>query len=85
MAGTALELVPYLHFQGDCEEALEHYARCLGGRLDGVQRYGDADMGMEIPEAYRTKALHARLAFGDNVLMASDDFPGQQLEPGSRV
>lgn len=85
MAGTALGLVPYLHFAGDCEEALAHYVSCLGGRLEGVQRYGDADMGMEIPEEYRNKVLHARLSFGDNVLMASDVFPGQPLETGSRV
>ena len=39
MAITAIH--PYLHFDGQCEEAFRHYEKALGARCTGIHRYRD--------------------------------------------
>ena len=36
-----LKLVPYLSFNGECEEAFKLYEKCLGGKITFMQTYGD--------------------------------------------
>jgi len=78
-----MNLVPYLHFDGNCEEALNHYKECLGGEIVGIQRYDSAPM--DVPENHKNKILHARFRFGNNMIMASDVFPGEGITNDSRV
>jgi len=75
-----MKLVPYLHFQGNCEEALNFYKDILNGKVEIVSRYNDPNMNA--PEDYKNKVLHGVIYFGDNTIMASDSFPGQQLKYG---
>jgi uncharacterized glyoxalase superfamily protein PhnB len=35
-----MELTPYLNFNGDCREAFEFYAKCLGGTMRRSGRRG---------------------------------------------
>ncbi len=65
-------LTPYLIFDGDCRDAMTHYQRCLGGRLD-VMTYGDAGHAPS-PEA-ADWVMHACLSHGPLLLMASDRSP----------
>ncbi len=37
-----MKLYPYIHFQGNAEEALNFYANVLGATILNIQRYGDA-------------------------------------------
>ena len=39
-----LQIEPYLTFNGNCEQALEFYAQCLGGKVSFMQRYGGSPM-----------------------------------------
>lgn len=32
-------LMPYLHFQGNCEEAFQFYASVFGGKIEGFSRF----------------------------------------------
>lgn len=75
-----MKLIPYLHFQGNCEEALNVYKTVLNGTVEIVSRYDDPNMNA--PEDYKNKVLHALFTFGDNSIYASDCFPGQQLKYG---
>ncbi|MGD9501992.1 MAG: VOC family protein [Methyloceanibacter sp.] len=63
---------PYLTFDGNCEEAFTAYANILGGKIAAMMRFEGAPGTEQMPAEWRQKILHARLAFGDNVLMASD-------------
>src|SRR6187401_360975 len=72
-----MKLNTYLHFDGQCREAFETYARVLGGKLALLMTYGEAPMGgKECPPAERNKIIHVRLEVGDQVLMGSDSPPG---------
>ena len=64
-------LNPYLQFDGNCREAMSFYRECLGGDLS-IQTFGEAPMGEGTPDEMRDRILHAMLAGGGMVLMASD-------------
>ncbi len=81
MSNNATALIPYLHFGGNCEEALQFYAQVLGGTVEITQRYDNQEMNA--PEDYKEKVLHGRLHFGDLHIYASDVFPGQGVAQSS--
>ncbi|WP_212005222.1 VOC family protein [Chitinophaga sp. HK235] len=75
------ELIPYITFGGNCEEALNFYANVLGGTFKIWTRYDHP--AMNAPEAYRDKVLHARLQFNGLAIYASDIFPGKEAKKNS--
>ena len=75
MATSTMELIPYLDFNGDCEEALNFYKEILDGRVEVASRYDNP--AMKAPEDYKNKILHARLYFGNLMIYASDVMPGK--------
>ena len=71
-----MRLNPYLAFDGRCREAMETYARVLGGRLDPVMTWGAGGIpASEIPPGWEDKVMHAELDLGDAVLMGADAPP----------
>ena len=70
-----MKLNPYLNFPGTCEEAMNTYAKVLGGEVVAMLAYGDMPGDHPIPDDMRTKIAHARIVIGDQVLMASDSGP----------
>ena len=74
-------LVPYLNFQGNCEDALIYYKKILDGEIEIVNRYDNP--AMQIPTDYKNKILHARFTIADMLFFASDFFPGRTLERGN--
>ena len=65
---------PYLHFQGNCRQAMAFYQSVFGGQLE-LSPYAEA------PEASPDMAasdriMHAALTIGDRMLLASDFPPG---------
>jgi PhnB protein len=72
-----MQMNPYLTFDGNCEEAFKAYERVLGGKIIAMMPHEGTPAEAHVPAEWRKKILHARLAFGDNVLMASDAPPGR--------
>lgn len=72
-----MKLVPYLTFNGNCEVALKFYAKTFGGKILGMQRFSESPM--DVPKAFGKRVLHASLKFGDNVIMASDSMPANEV------
>ncbi len=70
-----MKLTPYLHFAGNAAEALDFYAAAFGGEVTMRSTYGDSPMPTD--EDWKDKLMHARLVFGDNMIMLSDSFKGQ--------
>ena len=70
-----MKVNPYLTFDGDCEEAFKVYEKVLGGKIVAMMTHRDTPAEAHVPAEWRDKILHARLVFGDNVLMASDAPP----------
>jgi PhnB protein len=75
MSTPSIELIPYLNFDGNCEEALNFYKEILDGRIEVVNRYSNP--AMQAPDNYKNKILHARFHFGNQTIFASDVMPGK--------
>jgi len=76
-----MNLHPYLHYDGTCEEAMNFYKQALNGELTGIQTFGQSPM--PVPDDLKNRIMHAELRFGDNVIMASDSMPDQKVTPGT--
>ena len=76
------EINAYLNFDGNCHEAMTFYQRCLGGKLD-VMTFKDAPM--DSPPGAESRVMHAHLASGSAILMASDTMPGMPFQQGNNV
>lgn len=71
-----MQIVPYLNFDGDAEEAFRFYAQALGGELTEVHRFGGMP-GAEMSEAQKQRVMHVGLRLADGqMLMASDTMAG---------
>jgi PhnB protein len=72
-----MQIETYLTFNGNCEEALGFYARCLGGKALNLMRYEGSPMDNdELPPGWKQKVLHATFEAEGARFMASDSFPG---------
>lgn len=71
---------PYLHFQGQCAEALTAYADLFGGTDLQMMRYADGP-GAQAAWKDSTRIMHGQISLGDGTLMASDYPPGVEGDP----
>lgn len=57
-------IMPYLNFDGDCEEAFRLYQRAFGGQEPVFARYGEGpdDPAHPMDEAQKTKIMHGYVA-----------------------
>ena len=60
----------YLNFDGNTKEAMTFYAKCLDGQLN-IQSFGDMEQAGPHPGS-ADRTIHAHLAAGPIVIMASD-------------
>lgn len=74
------EVNAYLNFDGNCRQAMKFYEKCLGADLQ-LTTFGDMP-GNTPPEA-KDRIMHARLAKGSTLLMASDTMPGMPHNKGN--
>jgi PhnB protein len=73
---------PYLNFDGNTREAMTFYQKSLGGDLQ-IQSFADAHVPG--PPGSENRVMHARLARGNAVLMASDTMPGHPFSQGTNI
>jgi PhnB protein len=65
-----MKLNPYLSFDGNCEEALSFYAKCLNGEIVDLKRFSEMPGSTE---EQKNLVMHGILKFGgDCILFASD-------------
>ncbi len=76
-----MQMHPYLSFNGDCEAAFRHYARCLNGRLGEMFRYGGSPMADRAPAGWQDKIMHGSITIGGQVLMGADVAPDRYEAP----
>jgi PhnB protein len=76
-----MQVVPYLTFDGRCEEAFKFYAQALGAKIEAMMPNAGSPVEQHMPPDFRNKILHARLTIGDQALMASDAPPDRYQKP----
>lgn len=79
-----MQIYSYLTFNGNCREAMTFYKECLGGELT-FQTVGEMSLATKMPKRMKDCILHAMLAKGALVLMASDMVGEEGLIRGNRV
>lgn len=79
---------PYIHFNGNAEEAFTFYKSVFGGEFAMIARFKDlANAEHPIPETEANKIMHIALPIGKaDVLMGSDtpEFMGKHNENETR-
>lgn len=82
------QINPYIHFNGNAEEAFTFYRSVFGGEFSMISRFKDISIpGRTIPENEADKIMHIALPIGkSSVLMASDtpEFMGKHNENENR-
>ena len=81
-ATRTLQVTPYLSFKGDCETAFQSYAKCLGGEVGTLFRYGGSPMSHQTPADWQDKVMHGSITIGDLVLMGADVASGYEAPKG---
>jgi PhnB protein len=72
-----MQLDCYLSFNGNCEEALNFYAQCLGGKVAALMRYEGSPMDTkELPSDWKQKVMHGYVDAEGAQIMGSDMPPG---------
>jgi len=66
-----IKLNPYLNFDGNCEEAFNHYKKVFGGEFSYFSRMSDVE-NEEFPEEDKNLIMHVSLPIGNDILMGSD-------------
>ena len=78
-----MKLFPYLGFPGNCEQALNFYKEVFNGEIVQLSRYVESPMSTA--ENIKDKVMHARLRFGEVLIMASDMINDPPIRSGDNV
>jgi PhnB protein len=76
MEKQKIEIIPYLSFKGNCEEALNAYINAFGGEIHYMSRWSEntADVSKQIG-----KVMHVEFSLGNTHMAASDSFDGAEV------
>ncbi|GKU78277.1 VOC family protein [Paenibacillus sp. L3-i20] len=82
-----MSIVAYLVFNGNCREAVEHYADAFGVEVPQMATFGDSPQNPDyaLPEEAKGLIMNTRLNAFDDYIMFSDTFPGSPYTVGNHV
>lgn len=78
-----IEIIPYLSFNGNCEEALKTYIEAFGGEIYGMSRWSEETY--EVTPEQIGKVMHAEFALGNTHMAAGDIFDGAGVNTGIKL
>jgi len=68
----SMKLDMYVNYPGNCEEAFRFYEQHLGGKITMMMTHQQQPDTANVPQDWKNAILHARIEFGDAVLMGAD-------------
>ena len=83
-----MQVVPYLIFQGNAEEAMKFYEEAFNAREVTIDRYDSMPPSKDmppIPDTYKDKILHGSMKIDDELFYFSDAFPDAEIDTGSNL
>ena len=66
---------PYLHFNGNCEEAFGFYRSVFGAEFSMISRFKDAPANNHFLKDEDDKILHVSLPLGPSAMLMGSDIP----------
>ena len=83
------KVYPYITFNGNCEEAFNHYRSVFGGEFQYLGRFKDvpANDSRAFPPGNDNKIMHISLPVNDTMLMGCDnpDVNGKEVIVGGNI
>ena len=76
-----MQIIPYLIFNGQCEEALRFYEQHLGAKITCIMNHKGTPAEAETPAEWLEKIMHAQFTLSGQAIMASDSPPAHYLAP----
>ena len=76
MAQKKIEVIPYLSFKGDCEDALHKYFLAFGGEILFLSRWSEENC--ETPEQIG-KVMHVEFTLGGTRMSGGDSFDTREV------
>jgi PhnB protein len=70
-----MQVNPYLHYNGNCEEALNFYVKAIGAKIDVIMHVEGSPAAEQMPPSMAKKVLHGQISIDGEVIMASDAPP----------
>lgn len=74
MEKKKIEIIPYLAFDGNCEEAINAYIEAFGGEIYGMSRWSENTY--EATSDQIGKVMHVEFALGSTHMAAGDTYGG---------
>ena len=68
----SMKLDMYVNYPGSCEQAFRFYEQHLGGKITMMMTHQQQPDTANVPQDWKNAILHARIEFGDTVLMGAD-------------
>jgi PhnB protein len=68
----AMQIQPYLMYEGRCEEAIAFYRGALGAEVTMLMRFKDSPDPDMVPPGAEDKVMHASFRIGETTVLASD-------------
>lgn len=83
MEKKKIEVIPYLTFNGNCEEAVNTYIEAFGGEIYGMSRWSENTSDV-IPDQIG-KVMHVEFALGNTHMAAGDNFDWVDVNSGIKL
>ena len=68
----SMKLDMYVNYPGSCEQAFRFYEQHLGGKITMMMTHQQQPDTANVQQDWKNAILHARIEFGDTVLMGAD-------------
>ena len=69
---SAMQVQPYLFYEGRCEEALAFYRGALGAEVTMLMRFKESPDPSMVAPGTGDKVMHASVRIGETTVLASD-------------
>ncbi|MDB5503354.1 MAG: Glyoxalase/bleomycin resistance protein/dioxygenase [Tardiphaga sp.] len=76
-----MQINPYVHYNGNCEEALNFYVKAIGAKIDVLMHVEGSPAAAHMPPEMAKKVLHSQFSIDGEVVMASDAAPEYFRQP----
>jgi PhnB protein len=71
----------HLHFNGNCREAFDFYARTFNGKIVFAMTFGEAPGQEQVAPEVKNQIIHARIDLGGQFLLGCDAPGGRYQAP----